>query len=117
MNNEQSEGEYMEQFGHDIDSMPEPKQKKSAMPHRCKIAGIPHRRPDLSVLHLDDLVNLVAEPHNAYDPNAIKVMSAAGVQLGYIPKTDTHLVQGVAKMKIVRIEPSDKWNEVHIETV
>lgn len=89
----------------------------SIPPFRCKIAGIPHRKPDLSVLHIGDPVTLIPEPTNAYDPNAIKVLSAAGVHLGYIPKTDTSFARGVEKMKIVRVEPADKWNEVHIETI
>lgn len=89
--------------------------KQGQPPFRCKIAGMPHRKPDLSVLSIGTEVTLVAEPHNAFDPNAIKVMHN-GVHLGYIPKTDTYMVSGVAKMKVVRIAPEDKWNEVHIET-
>lgn len=93
----------------------EPTPEITIPPFRCKIAGIPHRKPDLSVLSIGTEVTLVAEPHNAYDPNAIKIMHN-GVHLGYVPKTDTYMVKDVAKMKVVRVDPADKWNEIHIET-
>lgn len=81
---------------------------------RCKIAGVPHRKPDLSKLKLGDSVNLVHEPHNAFDPNAIMVLHN-GVHLGYIPKVETLYARHLKVMRIVRVEPADKWNEVHIE--
>ena len=39
-----------------------------------------------------DPVELIPEPTNQHDPNAIKVV-IAGQHVGYIPKTDTELVQ------------------------
>lgn len=86
---------------------------------RCKVAGIPYRNHPpgtLQSLKLGDAVTLVAEPHNQFDPNAIKVMHGH-IHLGYIPKTDTHRVRGWTTMRIARVAPNDKWNEMHVEEV
>lgn len=83
--------------------------------HTCHIAGIPFRKPNLSLLAVGDEVFLVPEPDNKFDPNAIKVIHKSG-WLGYIPKLETGQVSGVAQMFIHKIEPADKWNEVIIGT-
>lgn len=81
----------------------------------CYITGVPHAKPDLSKLTIGTEVNLVAEPHNAYDPNAVMVMFN-GQKLGYIPKTMTQLVHigGLTKAKIVAFSAT-KWHEIQIE--
>lgn len=84
------------------------------MTHTTHIAGIPHRKPDLSLLAVGDKLNLVAEPHNVYDPNAIKVMSPAGVHLGYIPKTETNFFRDLSHVYIHSIQPQSRWQEVTI---
>lgn len=81
-------------------------------PFKTKIAGIPHRKPDLTALAVGDTVNLVPEPDNRFDPNAIKIVSASGVHLGYIPRTDTGLAAGMQSLFIHEIVPSRKWEEV-----
>lgn len=90
--------------------------------YRCKIAGIPHRIPDfasfcaLHGLKEGDSVTLVAEPHNPYDPNAIKVMWKEH-HLGYVPKVETIHLRHYPQMRVVTIQPTVKWNECHIEEV
>lgn len=42
--------------------------------HTTTIAGIPHRKPNLSVLKIGDSVDLRPEPDNKFDPNAIQVI-------------------------------------------
>lgn len=86
---------------------------------RCKVAGIPYRNhpPGLvASIKVGDLVTLVVEPTNRFDPNAIKVMHGT-THLGYIPKIETHRVQGFTTMRVAHVDPAAKWNEVHIEEV
>ena len=84
---------------------------------RCKIAGIPHRKPE-RLPEVGDFVDLVPEPDNAYDPNAIKVLWN-GVHLGYIPKTETATARqfSLTRMRVVEVEPLRKWDEVYIEAL
>lgn len=90
---------------------------------RCHIAGIPHRKP-AALPTVGDVVLLVSEPTNEYDPNAIKVMwipygSDDPSHLGYIPKVDTATVRqfGWTEMKVVEVVPERKWSEVIIEDI
>lgn len=80
----------------------------------CHIAGIPHRKPDLSRLQVGETVFLHPEPENKFDPNAIKVLSSLGAHLGYIPKDYTGLARTLKTMTIKEIVPSRKWSEVII---
>lgn len=82
-------------------------------PITTKIAGIPHRNPDLSVLKVGDEVQLIPEPDNKFDPNAIKVMHN-GVHLGYIPRTDTGFAKDFPTLFIMEVVPSRKWDEVKL---
>lgn len=84
----------------------------------CHIAGIPHRKPDLSKLSVGDKVDLISEPTNAFDPNAIKVMHGT-TMLGYVPKDKTHIARtlNLSSMTITEIDPSRKWTEVIIKSV
>lgn len=79
------------------------------------IAGIPHRKPDLTALAVGDTVIISPEPENKFDPNAIKVLSSNAVHLGYIPKLETHLWSNIALATIAEIVPERKWKEVVIE--
>ena len=61
------------------------------------IAGISHRD------NIDDYLGefkgtLEAEPTNAYDPNAIKVLAADGHHVGYVPKDMTKEVRDNAQL-------------------
>ena len=49
------------------------------------VVGIKHHRGHADGLTPGDLVQLVREPDNAYDPNAVQVKVLAGELLGYIP--------------------------------
>lgn len=82
---------------------------------KTTIAGIPHRKPDLTLLALGDLVSLVPEPENKFDPNAIKVMHGE-THLGYIPKIETHFLCHCPPMYVHEIAPARKWTEVVIDT-
>ena len=83
----------------------------------CKIAGIPYRKPE-KLPEVGDIVTLVAEPDNTYDPNAIKVLWN-GVHLGYIPKSETATARqfNIEKMTVVEVEPLRKWDEIYIEAL
>lgn len=81
------------------------------MTHITHITGIPHRKPDLSKLSVGQKLTLVAEPHNAFDPNAIKIMSDA-VHLGYIPAKETVFFRDLPHVFIHSIQPQNKWREV-----
>lgn len=83
--------------------------------HITTIAGIPHRKPDLSLLKVGDEVSLVLEPDNKFDPNAIKVVHNT-IHLGYIPRMETGQIAGITTMFIHAIEPEKKWKEVTIGT-
>jgi hypothetical protein len=81
--------------------------------YTCYIAGIPHAKPDLSLLAVGSLLTLVREPENPYDPNAIRV-EFNGKKLGYIPKVMTAWVTTLSA-KVVGLDPTNKWHEVTIE--
>lgn len=49
------------------------------------VVGIKHHRGHTGGLTPGDLVQLVREPDNIYDPNAVQVKVVAGELLGYIP--------------------------------
>lgn len=84
------------------------------------IAGIPHRKPDLSKLTVGEEVRLVPEPDNKFDPNAIRVFVKAStdlpVHLGYIPKDKTSAFKTLPFCYITQIAPLNKWSEVIIST-
>lgn len=54
------------------------------------IAGVSHAEPDLDQVNAGDEVNLIKEPHNAFDPNAILITHLIAGKLGYIPKEATY---------------------------
>lgn len=84
------------------------------MLHTTHIAGIPHHKPDLSVLSVGQELQLVPEPDNKFDPNAIKVFSSIDTFLGYIPKTETNFFREYSTVFIHSIQPQTKWAEVTI---
>ena len=51
-----------------------------------KVVGVTFngRQAVVNSLHVDDPVRLVREPYNPYDPNAIRVETQDGRQIGYI---------------------------------
>ena len=91
----------------------------------CHVAGVPFRKPDFRLLARGYVVHLIPEPDNQYDPNAIKVCFQRGtvngepnyMHLGYIPKDRTAEAKSITRMRITRLEPTDKWNEITIEEV
>lgn len=62
------------------------------------------------------MINLVAEPTNNYDSNAVLCIFN-GAKLGYIPKTMTAFVHAdrIATAKIIVLNPTTKWKEITIE--
>ncbi len=86
-------------------------------PNKMKthIAGIPHRKPNFSLLTIGDSVRLVPEPDNKFDPNAIRVLHG-DTFLGYIPKMETAEWRSASSATIVEIQPNRKWSEVIIES-
>jgi len=59
-----------------------------------KVVGVSHQNADGSSrqkiiaeeVNEDDILSLEAEPTNAYDPNAVKVLTNTGHQIGYLNK-------------------------------
>lgn len=83
---------------------------------RIFVAGVPHRKPDLSKLTIGSKVSLVTEPENKFDANAIKVCYGA-IHLGYVPKMETQNVKNLkaTEATIVEIVPERKWSEIVLE--
>lgn len=50
------------------------------------VRGVEAMKVDLSILRDGQRINLVAEPSNPYDPNAIQVRTPQGYLIGYIPR-------------------------------
>lgn len=84
------------------------------------VAGTPHAKPDISILTVGDPVNLIAEPQNQYDPEAIMVHHEKAGKLGYIPKMHTYLIHAEINAgdkftaTITELNPSRKWSEITI---
>ena len=71
---------------------------------KTDIAGISHHRNAFNSLDLfkdDYAVELVEEPSNKYDPNAIKVI-VDGQHIGYIPAKKCVKVKGILHGKNVK---------------
>ena len=71
--------------------------------YQIKIAGVKFRQSELGEMYGEDWnkveVQLVPEPTNAYDPNAIAIY-ANDIQLGYIPAmVATHLSKSINEGK------------------
>ena len=45
-----------------------------------------NRQEAIHKMELDEVIQLVREPNNAYDPNAIQVKRLTGEEIGYIPR-------------------------------
>ena len=43
-------------------------------------------------LNLGDILKLVREPHNEYDPNAVRIDTPAGKKLGYVPRIKADII-------------------------
>lgn len=86
-------------------------------PILTKIAGIPHRKPNMSLFHVGEEVRLRPEPDNKFDPNAIMVLlpldDGAELHVGYIPRTDTEMIAGLPSLFIKSVD-GPKWSEVEL---
>ena len=87
------------------------------MLYESSIAGTPHSKPDFSVLTVGEIISLVSEPENKFDPNAIRVQTALGMKLGYIRKAETGLVRELklTTLRITQLCPERKWSEIAVE--
>ena len=94
---------------------------------RFKIAGINHRK-GIADYEGKFIGEVVPEPTNQYDPNAIKIVHQDGKHLGYVPVEDTEQLRGWVKNKfpykcygeIFQDEDNDEgrkyyWGEVMVE--
>jgi hypothetical protein len=61
------------------------------------IAGFSYRG-SLKDVKKGDILQMVPDPTNPYDSNAIKIVSKDGKHLGFVPKNMTHRVQDSGKM-------------------
>ena len=68
------------------------------------IAGVQHHVTSdfLRALHEGDVLALVREPSNAYDPNAVRI-DRDGTKLGYVPATYSALVAGLLDSGAVKL--------------
>lgn len=86
-------------------------------PILTKIAGIPHRKPNMSLFIPGESVILVPEPSNPHDPNAIMVFlplaDGQRLHVGYIPRTDTEMCRGLTELFIKSVD-GPKWSEVEL---
>jgi len=53
-----------------------------------------------------ELVSLVREPHNGYDPNAVKVNNVNGVQVGHIKRELAKSLATIIDRRLARVEGS-----------
>jgi hypothetical protein len=63
--------------------------------HSFNVAGVTFddRAASLSTLSVGDTVVLVAERGNRFDPNAIRVTTAGGSLIGYVPRSLTGVIR------------------------
>ena len=87
------------------------------MKYESSIAGTPHCRPNFDALKVGEIVSLVPEPENRFDPNAIRVQTALGMKLGYVKRTDTEQVRQMklTTLVITQLCPERKWSEIAVE--
>ncbi len=82
------------------------------------LAGIQFKKQDWESYHVADLVTLVPEPSNPYDPNAIKVIhDKTGIHIGYIPKVSTSGWKEVSGAALSHVDPSDRKTGLEIKTL
>jgi len=53
-----------------------------------------------------EMVSLVREPHNRFDPNAVKVDSVNGVQVGHIKRALAKPLASILDRHLARVEGS-----------
>ena len=52
------------------------------------------------------MVSLVREPHNRYDPNAVKVDNVNGVQVGHVKRELAKPLASILDRRLARVEGS-----------
>lgn len=71
-----------------------------------RVAGISHCQAAASRCVVGDAVRLMAEPHNPFDSNAIRV-DVRGEKIGYVPREQTSSLRSFApefESAVVRVE-------------
>ena len=53
-----------------------------------------------------EMVSLVREPHNRYDPNAVKVNNVNGIQVGHIKRELAKPLASIVDRRLARVEGS-----------
>lgn len=88
------------------------------MPFRVRIAGNSFRdvagQLAMQALERGDNLTLQPEPDNQYDPNAIKVLTEAGVCIGYVPKYKNVEVGDLINdsEEVITLYTGDGWMEI-----
>lgn len=86
----------------------------------CNVAGVSHATPDFNLLNAEDEVTLILEPHNQFDPNAIRVQHLLAGKLGYVPAESTlpihvAIANGLAfKSKITGVNPEGRYPKIRL---
>jgi hypothetical protein len=75
-----------------------------------EIAGVKYHAENFIAAQVQagDIVDLVPEPKNKYDPNAIKVMKT-GFHIGYVPKMFTFDVHAVLERGSATAKVDSAW--------
>ena len=102
-------------------------EKEKILKYEFFVAGVKYHELHLCIgeLEIGDVLSLVTEPTNEYDPNAVKIeyQSPAlgkGVMIGYVPATisaavTAALVYSELKCEIVELNKSEKpWKQVRV---
>ena len=64
------------------------------LPEAITLAGVTFegRQMNLARANVGDVIRLVRRPENAFDPNAVEVLTVDGASLGWVPKTQAKLI-------------------------
>lgn len=89
----------------------------------CFIAGVSHAKPNFDELNAEDQVVLVPEPHNEFDPKAIRVVHIHAGKLGFVPKEMTCVLHDAWRNKIdfvpkiVSANNDGKWPKIWLQVI
>lgn len=74
----------------------------------------PLRRFEIAMCKPGEPVNLVLEPNNPADPQAVAVFSARGIQIGYVRAERAALVGGAIRRGLVSaiFQSAEKWGAI-----
>ncbi len=73
-----------------------------------------NRQSVIKRLHRGDILQFVPEPDNAYDKNAIKILTASGEQIGYVSKDyNSNILRQLQCKKIAKVQVLDVTGDLY----